>query len=741
MAGKHWLLKEVVSWFDPQNKSHGRVEDVRINEPSALHAEATQQIEASRKLFTQDNRDQVRRKIAMAPIVFGRRQTFGPYAARCTVDEKGNVIVQIETAAADAPPIVPVMLLDERDRPLFAAHVALSQDNGLRRGAVSLGRSNALASVRWLAVAGLPSTGSQEREVSLNRLRWDEPLEINVPDQAEGKTRAYRVSFTRANDGKTRATVFLASVNAMQEFLLGLSVVVFDEHGRLLAAGLKDTSLRVEKSLAEVQHEIDLGHIGDVSKAQSFLMAVTAGDVISQHYGSTWMTFMRNSRSPLSTAQLLTAEDPMCWRMGVAQLGDSLEIRKEFFEGDRDRARLIERKATRADLLRPHGDRLLRIVQQSDDPALLTEAVRQLGHAGDSPRADAVRPLLTHAAPQVADAAAVALGMLGNNDGLDRLREILNRPRPSPDQARAHDRLDTDALIALATLGDDASIGLLGKTLLADLNALTVKTENDRQSVEGRSERAKRIISLLGLHDQPRAVPHLVAAVQYFDVHPDVAELFDQSPLAEALWRHEPEAREALAAQVAMGDYAYIRVLGKEPFYLPAVRKALLDPARPAGAAYEGIGYLWNLGTPEALSVLRDAYAQRVQRNDPRTHLHLCEALAALGDDRGMPDAYQALVEFFESGAAQGDKEQEYRRKWLDRGAKRVLDHVQRSSIVEFVGAKSDAATVAERQALVELLWRLPETPQSLVPVLQRWRNDTNTELAKQASSLLERGR
>ena len=31
VGGKHWMLKEVVSWFKPEEKSRGVIEDVRID--------------------------------------------------------------------------------------------------------------------------------------------------------------------------------------------------------------------------------------------------------------------------------------------------------------------------------------------------------------------------------------------------------------------------------------------------------------------------------------------------------------------------------------------------------------------------------------------------------------------------------------------------------------------------------------------------------------------------------------
>jgi hypothetical protein len=310
----------------------------------------------------------------------------------------------------------------------------------------------------------------------------------------------------------------------------------------------------------------------------------------------------------------------------------------------------------------------------------------------------------------------------------------------------SHEALELDALIAILTIGDEAAIDLLGKTLARDLDTLAVKTDDKgRQSLDGRQDRAQRIISLLGLHQHERAVPPLVVATRFLDEHPEIAKLFEQERLAEALLQHKEAAREIIAQQVEQGDYLYLRLLRKDPYYLPSVRKLIFAPETSAGLVYASIRYLWNVGTPEALATLREVYEKQIQRDDPRTHFELCQALAALGDDRGLTDAYDALTELYQNQQPPQEKETQDawkdRRKSLEEGAKRVLDRVQRGSIENFVKTKSDSANAAQRRALIELLWRLPETPKSIVPALEGWKNEANTELSQEIARLLERER
>ena len=51
VAGTHWMLKEVVSWFKPENKSRGVVENVRVGGDRQLLDDALNQAKATRTLF------------------------------------------------------------------------------------------------------------------------------------------------------------------------------------------------------------------------------------------------------------------------------------------------------------------------------------------------------------------------------------------------------------------------------------------------------------------------------------------------------------------------------------------------------------------------------------------------------------------------------------------------------------------------------------------------------------------
>jgi hypothetical protein len=211
--------------------------------------------------------------------------------------------------------------------------------------------------------------------------------------------------------------------------------------------------------------------------------------------------------------------------------------------------------------------------------------------------------------------------------------------------------------------------------------------------------------------------------------------------------QYEEKTRELVASQIAGGNFAYIRSFKLDdyydPYYVPAVQKMLLNPDATAWTAHQGVTYLWNVGTPEALDVLRDAHTRGVHQDDTRTRMHICEALAALGDDRGLGDAFEVLTEAFEMTQPPTDKQQlkawEDRREDLEDGAKGLLARISKPSIAEFVQARMQTERTAERRALIEFLWCLPETPRSIVPVLQEWQADGDDTLSDELDKLLER--
>jgi hypothetical protein len=196
-----------------------------------------EQVEASRRLFRQaEDSERLTQTIPAVPFVFGRRLTMGPYSGLFTFADRFKVVAHVETSDKDAPAIAPLLLLDEQGRLLYAARATLSSVDELRRGTAELSSSRALANVRWLAMPGASSEAGKSCSVSVVPCRWDEPLDVNVPDQAEGKTRVHRIRLTRSDTGVVLAKLSIASRDGPREFTFDLSATLLDKEGQLLAS-------------------------------------------------------------------------------------------------------------------------------------------------------------------------------------------------------------------------------------------------------------------------------------------------------------------------------------------------------------------------------------------------------------------------------------------------------------------------------------------------------------------------
>jgi len=749
VSGKHWILKEITSWFDPAVKSRGVLENLRLNQPSDLHAAAMQQVESSRQLF---GGAPARQKLTVKtfPIVFGQRTKVGPYRVMLTLTGPWMTSAKVEAQDESVAGDFPMVLLDENGRPLFATNVTLHADGDVRHGEAKLGNSKVLGDVRSLLIPNLPHTSDSERAIDVIPCRWDEPIDVNIagPDD---DTRAYKIRLTTNDEGVSQAKVSVASQAGPAEFLLDLSVVLFDESGQIVSAGRKNGSLRVEHGLVETAYTVDFHPTAEPSQVKYLAIAVTPGDTISVPMGSVWGTFLREGPS-IPLEQLLTADDDACRQFGLRQLGSRLDLDREYFGTLWHRTRLRERRGDRKHVLRPYVKDLVRIVQQADDATVLAHALLLLGHAGVQQQLDVVRQKLTHPNALVVDAASVASAMLGSPENFARLGAVLDRPQPSWDTEREarrmYDLIETDVLIALATIGDDRSVKLLGETLQRDLHSLSVSIdEKGRRYLEGRSDRAEHVASALGLSHNESAAVWLIDAAKFLVDHPELDALFDQDSLAESLLQNEKETHDFFASQIEHGNYAYVRALetdGRErESYLPAVRKMLLAADTTPGTGYQGVNYLWNVGSPEALEILRAVYAQEVFREDTRTRLRICEALAALGDDRGLRDAFEALTERFKTDDAPTNERRlkawQRRKDNLADWTEGILERVSQSSIAEFAIAHVDALEPGERRAMVELLWYLPDTPEPILPALRSWQANADASLQKELTKLLER--
>ena len=119
---------------------------------------------------------------------------------------------------------------------------------------------------------------------------------------------------------------------------------------------------------------------------------------------------------------------------------------------------------------------------------------------------------------------------------------------------------------------------------------------------------------------------------------------------------------EALETGDAAGTWAYVLRTSRDPEFLPAIRAMLRRRDVADDGKYSAVQYLWNVGTPQAVDVLREAYDRRILSSEPWSWLRPCEALAANGDGRGLPDAFEVLLDL--EPPAESPTDEQKRRSW-----------------------------------------------------------------------------
>ena len=229
----------MVSWFKPEEKSRGVIEDVRIDGDREQLDDALRQVQATRTLFGGAGEPELRVNVATVPFVLGRAMRLGPYEVRVTMQDERSVAVTASTSDRNASGTVPVCFLDEKGRLLFAPSITLTEQGGTRRGSVTVRGSRA-----WQerAVASScprvmrPPCGSRSRVVPL---RWGEPIAVNIPDAQQGSmpgageteprkalTRAFQVRADRNGDGTAKLALDIVSIDGMHEFYLDLAAAL-----------------------------------------------------------------------------------------------------------------------------------------------------------------------------------------------------------------------------------------------------------------------------------------------------------------------------------------------------------------------------------------------------------------------------------------------------------------------------------------------------------------------------------
>jgi HEAT repeat protein len=239
----------------------------------------------------------------------------------------------------------------------------------------------------------------------------------------------------------------------------------------------------------------------------------------------------------------------------------------------------------------------------------------------------------------------------------------------------------------------------------------------------------------------------LIAADDLVAGRSDLAEHFPRDELAESMLHFLDQTKDRIADELETGGAAatWASVLRKsrDSEFLPAIRVMLRRADVTESGKYSAVQYLWNLGTPQAVDTLREVYDRQVMKAEPWYWLRLCEALAACGDGRGLPDAFEVLLDLERPDDPPRDEQK--RKDWENardrkkRDAEAVFDRAAKETLDAFLGGKGNVTSPGERRIVFRLLWRLPELPRPLVHVIPAWTRSPDPELAEMARRLIER--
>jgi HEAT repeat protein len=215
--------------------------------------------------------------------------------------------------------------------------------------------------------------------------------------------------------------------------------------------------------------------------------------------------------------------------------------------------------------------------------------------------------------------------------------------------------------------------------------------------------------------------------------------------LLSAATAYGERAHALIDPRVRRGDAGVLYVLKhaeRDPHYVPAVRDMFATDASP-NAWHSAVYYLWNIGTPEAVGVLREAYdgGRPHGAEGLRVRLLMAESLAYHHDHRGLPDAWTALVDALRPTDPPADKKA--RKDWEDEredmadAALDVFARAESGAVVEILTRHANDNDPAARLALLDIMTETSTLPDSLRPRVELWKNDASADVAERATELL----
>jgi hypothetical protein len=678
------------------------------------------------------------------PFAFGKpiETACGPITF--TLGPDGGLVME---SGPDGPSSV--LLLDELGRPVGAG----SREGESERGTIELGRS-----VRLRDAAAVVLNDDAVTEdmwglygVGLYALEPGGSVAVSGRDAGSELTKAKVVRFAREADGGLSATVELVSTDHWKEFQAGVCLALVSPSRELIAARQASTEFRVEADMGLAEVTLEFQPMLGLEEASHFIVGVARGRDRGQYHGhGMWLRFLNTDEPLFPPERILEAQDPAAWGAGFRALDRELRddvLRKEMFDELRDHERAVERGRTREALIEPHADRLVAILDEVEDPDAIALLCRLIGHAGREGDALALRPMLDHPDETVRDGAAVGLGMLGREDGLDRLDPILARPRPEGREAWLRQSAwEDDAALALLGIGGDVGTRSLGEALVRAVEGITITpSERGGYGVGGTYRQAEHLIRVLGHTGAPLAIEYLREAAGGDEEKVDQV----RREIMDTLSWFGKDARPALLEAVLGGDGAALRQIKDtgDAYYVPFVRDLILGGGADGWIFFRAVDYLWNVPRDDGLPVLREFYDLGLHGDFTYGRMRLCRALAYHGDYRGLPEAFAALVRL--QRPAEPPEEEAERKQW-ERERERELEEAlevfgRRLPQEQMLGVVRPALQAPDPPTVLGALRVLAERrglPEAIRPQLEMLATDpARSRVAEEAEKLLRRGR
>jgi hypothetical protein len=270
--------------------------------------------------------------------------------------------------------------------------------------------------------------GAEKLVVDTYPAELDRPLAVVVPDGRSGKTHLRGMRLVREADGQTTGQPELVSQDHNTELATVVGAILLDADDIPVAADTVSSIFRVEQGVYRSgEQSLHFGRCGQPFLRCGLGVATT---VIGEPMGSTWGRYA--DFSPLfSFAQFLEGNDPRVWKVGIQELNHHLRQRIIPHETRHvSDAFVVRNGLTRRQSLAPHVARIEVLLGKLQDAEALALLCRLAGHTGDKQLVKRLLPLLNDPRPEVQDAAAIGLGLLGDPRGADRLPAILNQRLP-----------------------------------------------------------------------------------------------------------------------------------------------------------------------------------------------------------------------------------------------------------------------------------------------------------------------